>query len=81
MVKIHAATGQKTTAGNILTAVWHTPMEVKGQTAATDETDSPSSIQVYLLYTQYFQFCRGNGRHLDWSVVTIIFSLAGDDKY
>ena len=47
VVKIHAATGQKTTAGNILSAVWHTPVEVKGQTAGMDETDMPSSLQVY----------------------------------
>ena len=56
MVKIHAATGQKTTAGNILSAVWHTPVEVKGQTAGMDETDMPSSLQVYSLDSQYSWF-------------------------
>ena len=49
VVKIHAATGQKTTAGNVLTAVWQRPIDVKGEPAGRNETDTKefhSSLQV-----------------------------------
>jgi len=48
VVKIHAATGQKTTAGNVLTAVWQRPIDVKGEPTDRDETDTKelhSSLQ------------------------------------
>ena len=77
-MKIHAATGQKTTAGNILTAVWHTPVEVKGQTAAMDETDMPSSLQVYILQTRSaLQFVEVMSL---LGLLKIMFGLAGCDK-